>query len=177
LTIRGGFGGELPFLVPLYRFLVSQKKSTMKTLRGVSVTFVAAILVLEGFACQASAGGMSGWGSCGSCAGDSGYGYGGVRVYGGYTILGSGGSAGGYGYGGCGSGGCGMGAVGGSTFWIVGDYTPYIIGHGPMFPAGDFTPAFSYTAYTTPIAPDRSAAPTPSTAPLAPPISPGPSRP
>jgi hypothetical protein len=131
----------------------SGKKYTMKTPRAVSVLFVAAVLVVGASAGQASAGGVSGWGSAGCCGG-GGYGYGGcgyggcgAQVYGGYSV---------YGYGGCGPGGCGLCAVGGNAFWIVGDYAPYIIGHGPMFPAGNFSPAYSYTA---PAAPDVSVGP------------------
>jgi hypothetical protein len=113
----------------------------MKTFRAVSVLFVVASLVLVAVDRQASAGGMYGWSSAGCCGRDgygyAGYGYGGCcQVYGGYVI--------GCGYGGCGPGGCGLD----QGFWIVGDYTPYVIGHGPMFPAGDFSPSFSYTRIT-----------------------------
>jgi hypothetical protein len=108
----------------------------MKILRAMSVLFGAAILVLGASAGQASAGGHYGWGSAGCCGGSGGCGYGdcgsggfGARGYGGFVVGG--------GYGGCGSCGCGLSAAGGSPFWIVGDYDPYIIGHGPMFPAGD----------------------------------------
>ncbi|HEV8003072.1 MAG TPA: hypothetical protein VGP63_24515 [Planctomycetaceae bacterium] len=104
----------------------------MKTLRAVIALFVPAVLVLGASAGQASAGGRYGWGSAGCCGSTGGYGGSGCGGCGG-------------GYGGCGSGcGC-LSASGGSAFWIVGDYAPYIIGHGPMFPAGDSPhPAFWY---------------------------------
>ncbi|HET6327321.1 MAG TPA: hypothetical protein VFG04_21750 [Planctomycetaceae bacterium] len=115
----------------------------MKILRAVIAPSVAAILVLGASAC--SAGGRYGWGSAGCCGGTGGYGCGGCGSGGGGEF----GSAGGCGYGGCGAGSCGWGAAGGSTFWIVGDYTPYIIGHGPMFPAGESPhPAFWYDSLT-----------------------------
>jgi hypothetical protein len=126
----------------------------MKTTCVVSV-FVAAILVAAS-AGPASAEEMYGWGSAGCCGTNSGSAYGGwmsggyggaATVYGGYTI--------GYGYGGCGAGGCGV-VAGSDQFWIVGDYFPYEIGHGPMFPAGNFSPVFFYTA---PAPPAKSVAP------------------
>jgi len=42
--------------------------------------------------------------------------------------------------------------MGGSTFWYVGDYDRYIIGHGAMYPAGD-SPRPAYW-YVPPVAPD-----------------------
>ena len=120
----------------------------MKTLRAVIVLFVAAILVIGTSAGQAPAGGIYGWGSSGCCGDSGGYGYTGCGGCGpwGCGSLGYGGG-GVYGYGGCGSGGCGSGVAGG-PFRCVGDYAPYVIGHGPMFPAGDYSPAFSYTTPT-----------------------------
>ena len=104
----------------------------MKILCAVSILFGAAILVLGASAGAASAGGIYGWGSAGCCGGSGGYGCAGCG-----------------GYGGCGPGGC---AMGGSTFWYVGDYDRYIIGHGAMYPAGD-SPRPAYW-YVPPVAPD-----------------------
>ncbi len=44
-----------------------------------------------------------------------------------------------------------MGATGGSTFWIFGDYAPYVIGHGPMFPAGDALVGYIYPSNIPPV--------------------------
>ena len=110
----------------------------MKTLRAVSVLFVAAVLALDGSADQASAGGFYGWGSAGCCGG-GGYGYSGCGSCG-YGGLGP------WGYGGC---GCRESVAARGYFPGVTDYAPYIIGHGPMFPAGDYQPAFSYTQPVT----------------------------
>jgi len=90
----------------------------MKTLYALSLS-VAAILVL-GASGQASAAEFYGLGSAGCCGGG---GYGGC-------------GCGGHGYAGCGSGGCGVG-YGYGTFWYVGDYAPYVLGHGPMYISGD----------------------------------------
>jgi hypothetical protein len=134
----------------------------MKIFRAVSILCVAAILVLGTSAGQSSAGELYGLGSCGACGGGGGYGSSGSTgcVYGGFVVLRCGGGAGGSGYGACGPGGCG-GAGGFSSFWIVGDYFPYVIGHGPMFPAGDAAVGFSYTTYGGTVAPDMPIAPKP----------------
>jgi hypothetical protein len=131
----------------------------MKTLRSVSVLFGAAILVIAVSAGQASAGGIYGWGSAGCCGDSVGDGYGGGYgqggVYGGYIgppTWGYGGLARG-GYVGWGPGGCGLY----SPYWIVGDYDAFIIGHGPMFPAGD-SPRGAYW-YGGPPEPETPAAP------------------
>jgi hypothetical protein len=113
----------------------------MKILRAMSVLLGAAILVLGASAGHASAGGIDGWGSCGARGGSGGYGYSG---------------RGGCGYGACGSGGCGLSAAGGDTCRYVGDYARYVIGHGPMYPAGDYSTGYSYG---TPTAPNTSAGP------------------
>ncbi len=118
----------------------------MKTLRALSVPFVAASLLWAVSASQASAGGMHGWRSAGCCGDNAGYGCAacdGGSVYGGFsytsaTVYGGWSYGGALGYGGCGA--CG----GHSGFWIVGDYDAYIIGHGPMFPSGSFKPAYFY---------------------------------
>jgi len=107
----------------------------MKILRAVSVLFGAAILVLGASAGQASAGGTDGWDSCRGRGGSGGYGYS---------------CRGGCGYGAWGSGGCGLSAACGGTFRCVGDYAPYVIGHGPMFPAGDYSSGYSYGSPTAP---------------------------
>jgi hypothetical protein len=127
----------------------------MKNLRAVSVLFVAAILVFGASVGQASAGGFYGWGSAGCCGGD---GYGGCGSGG----CGAWGYGGGYGYGGCGFGGCRESVAARGAYPGVTDYAPYIIGHGPMFPAGDNAVGFSYT---TPPTLDMSATSTPSTTP------------
>jgi hypothetical protein len=129
----------------------------MKSFRAVMVRFAAPILVIGASAGQAFAGGIYGWGSAGCCGGSGGYGCSGGGVCGsGCGAWGSGGGS--YGYGGCGPGGCGLGLAGGPCRTVP-DYTPYIIGRGPMFPAGDYSPAYSYTAYSTQIAPDMSVGP------------------
>jgi hypothetical protein len=105
----------------------------MKILRAVSVLFGAAILMLGASAGHASAGGIDGWGG-----------------------------RGGYGYGACGSGGCGLSAASGGTCGYVGDYARYVIGHGPMYPAGDYSTGYSYgrpTAPDPPTVPNTSAGP------------------
>jgi hypothetical protein len=119
----------------------------MKILRAVSVLFGAAILVLGASARQASAGGIHRWGSAGYCGpGDCGYGGFGAWGYGG-------------GYGGCGTGGCGLSTAGDSAVGYGGDYARYVVGHGPMFPAGDSPhAAYSYGVPVAP-APDTSAGP------------------
>ena len=114
--------------------------------RAVSVLFVATILVLGASAGQASAGEIYGLGSSGGSGSYGRYGYSGRGGcgYDGSADWGYGGCAGSCGYRGCGSGGCGLSAAGGGA-GIVGDYAPYIVGHGPMFPAGDSpSPAYWY---------------------------------
>src|SRR5580704_16093441 len=113
----------------------------MKTLRAMSVLFGAAILVLAASAGQASAGGIDGWGSCGACGGSRGYGY-----------IGRAGCS----YGACGSGGCGLSAAGGGPCGPRAEYARYVVGHGPMYPAGDYSTGYSYGA---PTAPDTSPEP------------------
>lgn len=121
----------------------------MKILRAVCVLFGAAILVLGASAGQASAGGMYCWDSCGACESSGAYGY----------------------------SGRGLSAAGGGGCWYGGDYDRYVIGHGPMFPAGDFLTGYSYGAPTgsnTSTAPNTPAAPNTSAGPN---MSAGPSRP
>jgi hypothetical protein len=108
----------------------------MKTLGVVSVLFGAAVVL--GVAGSASAG-FYPWASpCGVCDGPNAGEY----------------PTGGYNLGACGGGGCGWRCYGRM------DYDRYIIGHGPMFPAGDHSIGFSYGATITPKTP-----PAPNTAP------------
>ena len=63
----------------------------------------------------------------------------------------------GYGYGAYGSGGWDLNAAVGSTYWSRIEYSRYVIGHGPMYPADDYTgPRYSYM---TPATPDTSMTP------------------
>jgi hypothetical protein len=109
--------------------------------RAVSVLLVAPILI-GASAGQASAGEIYGLGSSGGSGSNGRYGRGGCG-YDGSAAWGYGGCAGSCAYGGCGSGRCGLSAAGGAAFGIVGDYAPYVTGHGPMFPAGD-SPSSAY---------------------------------
>jgi hypothetical protein len=121
----------------------------MKILCAVSVFFVAAILVFGTSADEAFAGGIYGWGSAGCYrggGGDCGYGC----ASWGYGCAGGGGGHSVYGL-----GRCGLSAASGNTYG--GDYAPYVIAHGPMFPAGD-SPYPAYW-YAQPSAPNTSARP------------------
>jgi hypothetical protein len=114
----------------------------MKILRTISVFSGAAILLLAASAPQASAGEFYGWGSCPGCGGNSGYGYS---------------DRGSYGYGSYGSGRWDMNAAVGSTYWSSSEYSRYVVGHGPMYPAENYPgPRYSYM---TPATPDTSATP------------------
>jgi hypothetical protein len=100
----------------------------MKILSAASVLFGAAILVLGASAGQASAATIYPWASCWDyCGGIGEYPY-----------------TGGCGYGAC---GCGYRCYGRL------DYDRYVVGHGPMFPAGDNSTGFSYGAPITPRTP------------------------
>jgi hypothetical protein len=99
----------------------------MKMLSAVSVLFGAAILVLGASAGPASAATIYPWASCWDCGGSGEFPY-----------------TAGCGYGEC---GCGYRCVGRL------DYDRYVVGHGPMYPAGDYSTGYSYGATITPRTP------------------------
>ena len=114
----------------------------MKILGTKSVLFGAAILAVGASAGPAFAGEIHGWASCGACGG-------------GYAYA----SRGGYGYGGC--FGCGASCYGRL------EYDRYIVGHGPMYPAGDILTGYSYGAPSpTKTPPTPNTSPVPSTTPV-----------
>jgi hypothetical protein len=108
----------------------------MKTFRAMSILWGAAILVVGASAGPASAGPMYGGDSC--CDGAA-YGYISRPDLG--------------------SGGCGFGNVGYFQCGCRAEYARYIVGHGPMYPAGENSNGYSYGAQITPKTPTTPPAP------------------
>lgn len=133
----------------------------MKILRAKSILLGAAILLFGASARQASAGEIYGGGPYAGVGDGSGYGF----VDGGFCE-----------YGACGPCCLGLCPPGSAVLWSAGyphcDYARYVVGHGPMFPAGDISTGYSYMhppAPKTPLAAPVLPAPTVSPVPSAPP--------
>ena len=155
----------------------------MKTLRAISVSCGAAILLFGASARPTSAGDAAqGWGlSWGSYArapvngGIASSDVGSTPVNGGNAPVDVGPApvtngtrpcyGGPCGYGACGPEGCGYGAIGGCN-WPPMDYARYIVGHGPMYPGGERSTGYSYMKGPSSTTPP---ALTPPPAPLTPP--------